>query len=252
MIQFPIRLAWAITAHKIQGQTIKLPRSVGIDINTTFGQGQASQAYVMLGRTENLQQLYMSDFDESKLQIDPAGPINETRELKRRADINISSNKWISASPGTLKIAALNIRSLKCHFQDLLVDSCILKADILAISETWFPKQNFHAPELPGYKGHHVMSGKGGGVSLFIKDELNLLSPPIIVNANHLQIIKAELSKFTLIAVYRSPSRNSQSELADHLCEIIPPEGSVIIVGDINFSCPTCAKANVCLASQHQ
>ena len=55
LIQFPIRLAWAITAHKIQGQTIKHPRPVGIDINSTFGQGQASQAYIMLGRTENLQ-----------------------------------------------------------------------------------------------------------------------------------------------------------------------------------------------------
>ena len=60
LIQFPIRLAWAITAHKIQVQTIKQPRSVGIDINSTFGKGRASQAYVMLGRTENLQQLYMS------------------------------------------------------------------------------------------------------------------------------------------------------------------------------------------------
>merc|ERR1711994_79133 len=121
LIQFPVRLAWAITAHKIQGQTIKYPRAVGIDINSTFGKGQASQAYVMLGRTENLQQLYMSDFDEKKLEIDPDGPINETRNLKRRADEHIATNKWISASADTLQIAALNVRSLKNHFPDIQV-----------------------------------------------------------------------------------------------------------------------------------
>lgn len=189
----------------------------------------------MLGRTENLQQLFMSDFDEEKLDINPDGPIKEARDLKRRADINIASNKWISASESTLKIAALNVRSLKCHFKDVLVDNCLLKSDILAFSETWFPKQNFQAPELQGYQGHHVMSGKGGGVSLYIKEELNFLSSPVNINLDHLQIIKAEFSTFTLIVVYRSPSRNSHSELADLLCELIPSKGSVMIMGDINI-----------------
>ena len=79
------------------------------------------------------------------------------------------------------------------------------------------------------------MSGKGGGVSLYIKDELNLLSSPININLAHLQIIKAEFSTFTLIVVYRSPSRSSHSELADRLCELIPSKGSVMIIGDINI-----------------
>ena len=61
------------------------------------------------------------------------------------------------------------------------------------------------------------------------------MTSPLIVNLDHLQSIKAELSKFTLIVVYRSPSRNSQSELAEHLCKLIPSEGSVIILGDFNI-----------------
>ena len=79
------------------------------------------------------------------------------------------------------------------------------------------------------------MSGRGGGVSLYIKEELNLLSSPMKLNLDHLQIIKAVFRTFTLIAVYRSPSRNSHSELANILCEIIPSKGSVMIVGDINI-----------------
>ena len=53
----------------------------------------------MLGRTENLEQLYMSDFNEAKLDIDPSGPINETRELKRRSDENIAINQWLNVTP---------------------------------------------------------------------------------------------------------------------------------------------------------
>ena len=139
---------------------------MGIDINSTFGKGQASQAYVMLGRTENLQQLYISDFDENKLDIDPDGPIKETRNLKKRADEYIATDKWISTSSDTMKIAVLNVRSLKSHFSDIQVDSCLLKSDVLAFSETWFPNQDFNPPELQGYRGHHVMSGQGKGVSL--------------------------------------------------------------------------------------
>ena len=50
-----------------------------------------------------------------------------------------------------------------------------------------------------------------------------------------MQILKAELQNFTLILVYRSPSRNSHSELADQLLELIPTDGSVIVLGDINL-----------------
>ena len=36
LIQFPVKLAFAITAHKIQGQTIPLPTKVVLDLNTIF------------------------------------------------------------------------------------------------------------------------------------------------------------------------------------------------------------------------
>ena len=114
-------------------------------------------------------------------------------------------------------------------------DTCLLKSDILAFSETWFPKQNSHALELPGYQAHHVMSGKGGGVSLYTKEELNLLRSPININLGHFQIIKAEFSTFTLILVYRSPSRSSHLELAELLFQLIPSKGPVIKMGDINI-----------------
>ena len=45
LVQFPVKLAHAITAHKIQGQTIPKPLKVAFDINSIF---EEAQGYVML------------------------------------------------------------------------------------------------------------------------------------------------------------------------------------------------------------
>ena len=44
VIQFPLKLAWALTAHKIQGQTIRYPQAIATNINKTF---TGNQAYVI-------------------------------------------------------------------------------------------------------------------------------------------------------------------------------------------------------------
>merc|ERR1711911_366769 len=56
VIQFPIRLAHAITAHKVQGQSIPSPLKVAMDIDSVF---EAAQAYVMLSRVQSLDQVYI-------------------------------------------------------------------------------------------------------------------------------------------------------------------------------------------------
>ena len=54
LIQFPIKVAKAITAHKIQGQTIPLPLKVALDLESIFDD---AQGYVMLSRVEDLSQI---------------------------------------------------------------------------------------------------------------------------------------------------------------------------------------------------
>ena len=65
VVQFPVRLAFATTAHKIQGQTVKKPRKVIVDLRSVF---QAAMAYVMLSRVESIDQLFiLEEFDETKI-----------------------------------------------------------------------------------------------------------------------------------------------------------------------------------------
>ena len=54
--QFPVKMAAAITAHKIQGQTVAKPNSLVVDIQTTFKPGMV---YVMLSRVCSLLQLFI-------------------------------------------------------------------------------------------------------------------------------------------------------------------------------------------------
>jgi ATP-dependent exoDNAse (exonuclease V) alpha subunit len=64
--QIPLRLAWAITIHKIQGATLPM---ADIDIgNTIF---ECGQSYVALSRVENLEGLYLSGFRPDKIKVHP-------------------------------------------------------------------------------------------------------------------------------------------------------------------------------------
>ena len=58
VIQFPLKIAYAITAHKIQGQTIAKPLKVALDISSIF---EDAQAHVMLSRVEEFEQIFILD-----------------------------------------------------------------------------------------------------------------------------------------------------------------------------------------------
>ena len=64
VIQFPVKLAFASTAHKIQGATIPKPKKVIVNVDDTF---KAAMVYVMLSRVCSLDQIIiLNEFDEKK------------------------------------------------------------------------------------------------------------------------------------------------------------------------------------------
>jgi len=64
-VQYPLRLAWAITVHKSQGMTLD---SAHIDLSRAFDYGQG---YVALSRLKDINGLTLSGYSDFSLQLDP-------------------------------------------------------------------------------------------------------------------------------------------------------------------------------------
>ena len=82
LIQFPLKVAHAITAHKIQGQTIPKPLRVALDISSIFDD---AQAHVMLSRVEEFEQIYILDsLPEDKIRASGKA-LTELKEMNKRS-----------------------------------------------------------------------------------------------------------------------------------------------------------------------
>jgi ATP-dependent DNA helicase PIF1 len=62
--QVPLILAWALTIHKAQGATLDVA-----EIDVGSGIFECGQTYVALSRIKNLEGLYLTSFDSSKIRI---------------------------------------------------------------------------------------------------------------------------------------------------------------------------------------
>ena len=114
-IQFPLVLAWAVTVHKFQGQTVKKPQKVVIDLRTIF---EAAQAYVMLSRVQEIEQLFiLEEVVPEKIYANHAA----LEEIERL--VNVSKNKnptsWDEDAKSKIRISFLKCRSIKNKFGNM-------------------------------------------------------------------------------------------------------------------------------------
>ena len=107
--QFPLRLCYALTVHKSQGQTIKRPTCIVADVETFFGE---NMAYVAFSRVESLEQLFIINFKESNIRTG-IQCIEKVIELRQKSDV--AKDSWYECDPTILKISSLNVRSLQKH-----------------------------------------------------------------------------------------------------------------------------------------
>ena len=91
-------MAFCITTHRIQGQSILAPTKVVMDIDSVFGK---AMAYVMLSRVQSLDQVYiLGKLNPKKITVDQKC----LEELKRleRISINRNPTPWNAQAPGNL------------------------------------------------------------------------------------------------------------------------------------------------------
>ena len=108
-LQFPLRLAFAATAHKIQGSTIRKPNHLVVDLRTVR---ESAQAYVMLSRVQSLSQIVIiEDVSVNKLYASPQA----LTELDRLTSVAL--NDQYNRLRGC--IVSCNVRSLQRNFLSL-------------------------------------------------------------------------------------------------------------------------------------
>ena len=246
LLQFPIILAWAMTIHKCQGITVIPPESIRTDTHSCWVGGMA---YVVCGRAQRLNQLFLSSFNRNDIKVDLKA-LQETERLSEQAKNRMKSNTfsltWCATSPSVLKIAALNIQSLggeEGHIADIKADHTLQGADILCLCETWLPKGASEGPKIEGCVSYAACNGRGSGVAMYLKDGLKVLdSRPYI--RDEFQLLRVEFEYFVIIAAYRSPSFNTRQHYEQFTKVIIDGTHKTkvnIICGDMNIHFNPCS-----------
>ena len=230
--QFPMKLAWGVTAHKFQGQTVKKPDPVVIHIDTCWGQ---SLGYVMLGRPECISQVYLTakieDCREYPFRVD-AKAAEEAKYISDNA-INNVEDTWFQKPENTINISTLNAVSLVKHRDDIAADMTLTACDVICVNETFLTSetQNVNIPNFDLYK---CGGGRGRGVAMYTHHDFPPANHCCIEEEKH-QIIRLQYIALDIISIYISPSSPDLTLVIMELQELIEMNKKTIICGDFNM-----------------
>ena len=166
LLQFPLKLCFATTSHKFQGQTVVKPQKLIVDLRTVFA---AAQAYVMLSRVQSIYQLYiLESLPPNKLYADSSA----LKELDRLDSISINRNppRWEKLVEGDIRIFSLNCQSLKSKIDHIRNDEIALVSHLMCFSETWLTEEDIIGLDIKGYKLTTNCFGKGRGLATYYRD----------------------------------------------------------------------------------
>ena len=228
VIQFPIRLCYAQTSHKMQGDTVQPGFDLVIHWNKKLTDGMA---LVMLSRATRVEDVHIvGDFDRNSIKTDTVYALPETERLQ-----NIFDEKEAEESAENekhFKISYINVQSVKSlngHRQDVMRDDALLEADILGLGETWL--ENGQTLDLEGYNGYFANSGKGKGVAGFSK--IQLTAEPELFSTKLCSAIFLKTQEFDVIYLYLSEGY-SKSSVFPMLDGWIRDDVPTVIMGDMN------------------
>lgn len=215
--QFPIRLAFACTIHKVQGLTTS---SAVVSLKNVFESGMG---YVALSRVTSLSGLRIIHMDESKLYANP--DVTEALRNMQTANLtHIMPFYYVSQTldrDSTFSLIHHNTQGLPSHIRDIQCHHELCLSDILCFTETRL--QCFVAPSLhlDGYtmyeRSRHVSytsfsqmaSKEGGGVAIYVKNHIVASEIRFLHNVTDLEFVvvkvEAPFCAF-IVTVYRPPS----------------------------------------------
>ena len=231
VIQFPVRLAFAVTCHKMQGQTVGQPAQVALNLKKLL-RDPSALAYVSLSRAKELKQIHIVDsFKEESIRCSA----DAKSELKRLEKISINSNPspWWSQDD-SIKIATMNCRGLLAHINDINHDHFLKEATVINLLETSLDQgQQGPATLLTDYSSNFYSVGKGKGIASFVKTGHNDIAPNRESIHGLCQIVKLSSPQLDIFGVYKSKTY-STSQLVRSMRDLMDPRKATYIAGDFN------------------
>ena len=217
-----------------QGQTVSKPNSLVVDVTSAH---QPGMVYVMLSRGCSLDQLTILDkMNPDKILVHA----DVEAEAKRMEKVSINKNpsNWMNPKAAGLKVCSLNVKSLRCHIDDVKSDPALLQSDILCLQEIWLHpgEEEGEQYQLDGFHGHFTCVGPGKGVAIYVKKNKTASYSYHAVSEPFLQLGRVSLPDLDVITVYRSQEERPLSA-AHFLKEFINLEKTTLIIGDFNI-CP--------------
>ena len=222
-VQFPLKLAFACTAHKMQGSTVIKPDPLVIDLSSVR---EAAQAYVMMSRVQSLSQIFiLNKLPREKIYPSPVA-MQELERIK-----SIALNEDPSNTLRNTYVISLNVRSLPANYQSFANDKRA-RAKVIALQEIWCDENHdTNHLQIPGYRMHAVKQGRGKGIATYFQ---NGFEPTGEFNCTNYQILRVSCQFYDVINVYRSQNANKNEFLRD-LGSLARGGKPCFIVGDFNI-----------------
>ena len=188
----------------------------------------------MLSRVCSLLQLrILQEMDPDKIRVDE----KVLKEAKRMQTVSLNSNpgSWASPKVEGLRVAYLNVSSLRKHIEDVKTDPCLKHADVLCLSETWLTEDEEEQPQyqLEGYNSFYLSQGRGKGLAVYVKRGVKIQDVRHH-SSTHLQMLKLSFEGLDIIPIYRSKEEPLYS-VAHHLQNILHKTTTTLLIGDINY-----------------
>ena len=252
--QFPLKLSWACTAHKVQGMTTD---KVVVNLDNIFSPGQA---YVALSRVTSKKGLYIDVSEgkdiESKIygDKDVESAIKDMPRLFHNATFDA-----VTPRSQYCEVILFNVQSLHRNVEEIRADRRFHSTDMICLTETWLQKgDRVSSYDINGFTLHQktrrdsydesselmatLKGNRGGGVAIYSKESMTIEIEEIPVKNIEGMMCKICNSKYRVILIYRpsmyatAPFIKNLVCLVQHVIHLKDVEGT-IFMGDFNEKC---------------
>ena len=249
--QFPLKLAWACTAHKVQGMTTD---RVVVNLDNIFSPGQA---YVALSRVTSKKGLYIEASNEKEIETKIYADKEVGTAIQSMPSLfNSATDGSCLQSAEHIEIILFNAQSLRHNIQEIRADARFHSVDIFCITETWLQKEDSaSAYHLNGFTCYHrsrkdsyeatseemskLRRSRGGGVAMYIRTSMSIEIEHFPVRNIEGMMCRICEEKIRLILIYR-PSVYSLDNFICNLVNLLQYIGQLsdingtIVMGDFN------------------